>query len=123
MKFPPATACPGARPTKSTFRRRLVFEAELALAKAQLATQSPNCALPPEPTAPPPPPPATNDGSLVPDQPAQNGDTLVPGGSGAKRRMHSRGSNKPRSSKRPISKSIKPRCRHPLCRVLLIRTA
>jgi hypothetical protein len=80
--IPAGYGLPWGTPDEEYIPAPLVFEAELALAKAQLATQSPNC---PAPAAPglSPPSPSTNDGSLVPEQSPANGDRLVPGATGA----------------------------------------
>ncbi len=81
-EIPAGYGLPWGTPDEEYIPAPLVFEAELALAKAQLATQSPNCAAPTDPAAPPAS--TTNGGSLVPDQPAENGDRLVPGSAGSK---------------------------------------
>jgi hypothetical protein len=80
-QIPAGYGLPWGTPDEEFIPAPLVFEAELALAKAQLATQSPNCAVPPQPTAPPPA--SNNDGSLVPDGPPVDGDNMVPGAHGA----------------------------------------
>jgi hypothetical protein len=78
-EIPAGYGLPWGTPDEEYIPAPLVFEAELALAKAQLATQSPNCAAPPVESQPPPP--NAEDGSLVPEQPAVEGTDLVPGGS------------------------------------------
>ena len=83
-EIPAGYGLPWGTPDEEYIPAPLVFEAELALAKAQLATQSPNCATPP--AASPPAPQNTNDGSLVPEQPAAEGTDLVPGGSNSETR-------------------------------------
>lgn len=75
-EIPAGYGLPWGTPDEEFIPAPLVFEAELALAKAQLATQSPNCAIPPAQQAPPP---SSNDGSLVPEGPPVNGDKMVPG--------------------------------------------
>jgi hypothetical protein len=81
-EIPAGYGLPWGTPDEEYIPAPLVFEAELALAKAQLATQSPNCAVPPTP-GPPLAPPSNNDGSLVPGGPPVNGDRMLPGGSGS----------------------------------------
>lgn len=76
-EIPAGYGLPWGTPDEEFIPAPLVFEAELALAKAQLATQSPNCAIPPAQQAPPPS--SSNDGSLVPEGPPVNGDKMVPG--------------------------------------------
>ena len=48
-EIPPGYGLPWGTPEEEFIPAPLVFEAEMALAKAQLATQSPGCAVPPEP--------------------------------------------------------------------------
>lgn len=76
-EIPAGYGLPWGTPDEEFIPAPLVFEAELALAKAQLATQSPNCAIPPAQQAPPPS--SSNDGSLLPEGPPVNGDKMVPG--------------------------------------------
>lgn len=77
--IPAGYGLPWGTPDEEFIPAPLVFEAELALAKAQLATQSPNCA----PTTTPNPPAKSTgpiDGdTLVPEQPPVDGDKMLPG--------------------------------------------
>ena len=68
-EIPAGYGLPWGTPDEEFIPAPLVFEAELALAKAQLATQSPNCAAPPTPSRHRHRR-RTNDGSLVPEQAA-----------------------------------------------------
>jgi hypothetical protein len=86
-EIPAGYGLPWGTPDEEFIPAPLVFEAELALAKAQLATQSPNCAASPA-ASETPPPASNNDGSLLPGGPAVDGDHMVPGASGAKQTAH-----------------------------------
>lgn len=85
-EIPAGYGLPWGTPDEEFIPAPLVFEAELALAKAQLATQSPNCATSPAQQAPQSP--STNNGPLVPEGPPVNGDKMVPG---AKKKGHATG--------------------------------
>jgi hypothetical protein len=52
-EIPPGYGLPWGTPDEEFIPAPLVFEAEMALARAQLATQSPACATPPEPPSDP----------------------------------------------------------------------
>jgi hypothetical protein len=52
-EIPPGYGLPWGTPEEEFIPAPLVFEAEMALARAQLATQTPDCELPPEPEPPP----------------------------------------------------------------------
>jgi hypothetical protein len=51
-EIPPGYGLPWGTPEEEFIPAPLVFEAEMALARAQLATQTPECQLPPEPAPP-----------------------------------------------------------------------
>ena len=80
-EIPAGYGLPWGTPEEEYIPAPLVFEAEMALAKAQLATQSPNC---PKPTPKPPamltPLPPGQSPQLLPPQAPVNGDNLAPGG-------------------------------------------
>lgn len=61
--IPPGYGLPWGTPDEADIPEPLIFEAEMALAKAQLATQTPEA--PPQPETIPTPPPATGDGSAA----------------------------------------------------------
>lgn len=82
-EIPAGYGLPWGTPDEEYIPAPLVFEAELALAKAQLATQSPNCATPP-PAGPSASQSGEDNGSLVPTGPPVDGDDLVPGAAGAR---------------------------------------
>jgi hypothetical protein len=77
--IPAGYGLPWGTPDEEFIPAPLVFEAELALAKAQLATQSPNCPAPTAPTAPAQSPGPVDGDLLVPPQAPVNGNKLVPG--------------------------------------------
>ncbi len=77
--IPAGYGLPWGTPDEEFIPAPLVFEAELALAKAQLATQSPNCATAATPTAPAKAPGPVNGDTLVPQQAPVNGNKMVPG--------------------------------------------
>ncbi len=74
-QIPAGYGLPWGTPDEEFIPAPLVFEAELALAKAQLATQTPNCPAPvPKPAAPT----NANGQPLIPAQPPVNGDSMTP---------------------------------------------
>ena len=75
-EIPAGYGLPWGTPDEEFIPAPLVFEAELALAKAQLATQSPNCP-PPSPTQAAVP--NANGQPLLPTPPPVDGDTMTPG--------------------------------------------
>jgi hypothetical protein len=76
-EIPAGYGLPWGTPDEEFIPAPLVFEAELALAKAQLATQTPDCAPAPQPAGP-------QSGPNIPPQTGPvNGDNMVPGGKGA----------------------------------------
>jgi hypothetical protein len=80
--IPAGYGLPWGTPEEEYIPAPLVFEAEMALAKAQLATQTPNCPKPiPKPPAMLTPLPPGESPQLPPPQAPVNGDTMVPGGS------------------------------------------
>lgn len=79
-EIPAGYGLPWGTPDEEFIPAPLVFEAELALAKAQLATQSPNCAPSAMPNVPAPQGSGpVNGDTLVPMQPPVNGEKMVPG--------------------------------------------
>jgi hypothetical protein len=81
-EIPAGYGLPWGTPDEEFIPAPLVFEAEMALAKAQLATQSPDCPKPVDALATPLTP-LRNDGQLLPPQPPVNGSQLTPGGNEA----------------------------------------
>ncbi|MGD9635031.1 MAG: hypothetical protein AB7G28_18150 [Pirellulales bacterium] len=78
-EIPAGYGLPWGTPDEEFIPAPLVFEAELALAKAQLATQSPNCATAATTNGPAKPPGPVNGDDMVPEQSPINGDKMVPG--------------------------------------------
>jgi hypothetical protein len=68
-EIPPGYGLPWGTPEEEFIPQPLVFEAEFALAKAQLATQTPEC--PAGPLDPPSPPVIVNEPRLLPAAPAE----------------------------------------------------
>jgi hypothetical protein len=76
-EIPPGYGLPWGTPDEEFIPAPLVFEAEMALAKAQLATQTPPCDMPIEPPpidVPIVPPLTPTEPSIEPQQPATEGD-------------------------------------------------
>ena len=130
-EIPAGYGLPWGTPDEEFIPAPLVFEAELALAKAQLATQSPNCP-PPSPTQAAAP--NANGQPLLPTPPPVDGDTMTPGsgkgldappspnGSGPRDPANTSTSKSP-MSKRSTSRPIRRSNRCPSCRAILVRTA
>lgn len=79
-EIPAGYGLPWGTPDEEFIPAPLVFEAELALAKAQLATQSPNCATTTGAAGAAKKSSGAVDGDdMVPEQPPVDGDKLVPG--------------------------------------------
>jgi hypothetical protein len=81
-EIPAGYGLPWGTPDEEYIPAPLVFEAEMALAKAQLATQSPNCPTP-LPKGPVQLVPVPGSPTLLPPQAPVDGDTLTPGSGGA----------------------------------------
>ena len=77
--IPAGYGLPWGTPDEEFIPAPLVFQAELALAKAQLATQSPNCPTSTTPIAPAQAPGPVDGDTLVPPQSPVNGNQLGPG--------------------------------------------
>lgn len=66
--IPPGYGLPWGTPDEADIPEPLIFEAEMALARAQLATQTPEA--PPQPETIATPPPAAGDGAAAPNRAA-----------------------------------------------------
>jgi hypothetical protein len=87
-EIPPGYGLPWGTPEEEFIPAPLVFEAEMALARAQLATQTPECDLPPEPAPPaaqapaePQAPPMVVPGDAKDAGDERSGDANVPAAS------------------------------------------
>jgi hypothetical protein len=96
-EIPAGYGLPWGTPDEEYIPAPLVFEAEMALAKAQLDTQTPNCPKPgPKPLTPMLP---QGNGALIAPQPRVNANNLLPGGNngnaapGGNNGAHNNGAN------------------------------